>query len=138
MTEISRRLLIGAGAAGAVAGVLGPAPAEAAVRPRVPRTKKFKKQPNLYSRARFLPHRDATFSVTGAEGSASMVLAAITDLPSTRAGADGCFALTFRSASEGPPQGTYTFRRRGFTATTMFMVPSDASRRTYQVVVFRG
>ena len=47
------------------------------------------------------------------------------------------FSLTFRSGSAGPEQGSYVLRRPGFRPTTLFVVPSDATRRTYEAVVFR-
>jgi hypothetical protein len=38
----------------------------------------------------------------------------------------------------GPPQGTYLLRRAGFTTTTLFVVPSDASCHTYQAIINRA
>jgi hypothetical protein len=140
MTDISRRGLIGAGATGVVVGVLGPGPsAEAAHRRRRRRKhrRKVAKRPtDLYARSRYAGLLDATFTLTGAAGAATVTLTGVRDLPSAAAGADGCFALTFRSPTAGPPQGTYTLRRDGFAATDLFVVP-DRGRRSYQAVVNR-
>ena len=45
--------------------------------------------------------------------------------------------VTFRSGARGPEQGSYVLRRPGFKATTLFLVPSDRDRRTYEAVIFR-
>lgn len=132
--RISRRGLLGAGAAGVVVGTLGPAPTASAADSRRKHRKKGKV--NLYSRARFAQQRKARFRLTGAAGTTVVTLTRISDLPSSKAGDNGCFALTFRAAKTGPPQGTYSLRRRGFRATTLFVVP-DTRRRTYVAVVNR-
>jgi hypothetical protein len=67
-----------------------------------------------------------------------MRLTEVSDLSSTLRGDDRSFGLTLTSPVAGPPQGSYVVRRRGFRPTTLFVVPSDAGRRTYQVVVFRA
>ena len=64
-----------------------------------------------------------------------MKLTRVTDLPHAVHGDQRSFALTFRRGKAGPPQGTYTLRRKGFRPTVLFVVPSDARRRTYEVVV---
>jgi hypothetical protein len=128
MTDISRRGLIGAGAAGVILGALAPgSEAFAAVAPQ-----------RRYTRSRFTPLRGRRFKLTSGSRSTTVTLAKVSDLPYSRKGASGCFALTFRSATAGPPQGSYTLRRRGFAPTTLFVVPSDTSRRTYEAIVNRA
>ncbi|MCF6376705.1 twin-arginine translocation signal domain-containing protein [Nocardioides KLBMP 9356] len=124
MTEISRRTVLGASAAGAaVLAVGGPADASPAqVR-------------SLYTRRRFTRLRGRRFVLTDGTGSWTVTLTRVTDLAHARRGEQRSFALTFRRLSAGPPQGTYTLRRKGFRPTVLFVVPSDARRRTYQVVV---
>jgi hypothetical protein len=90
-----------------------------------------------YARSRFIPMRGGTFTMAGATGAWSAKLNTISDLPSAAAGDDRRFGLTFRTSVAGPPQGTYTFRRPGFTATTLFVVPGDASHRSYQAIINR-
>lgn len=131
MTDISRRGLIGAGAAGAagaLVGVLAPGPAASAAAA----TRK------LYTRSRFTRLRGAKFRLTSPTSTTAVPLTHVSDLPSALAGDSGCLGLTLRSATAGPPQGTYTLRRPGFTATKLFAVPSDPSRRTDHVVVNRA
>ena len=139
MNDLTRRAVIGAGAAGVVAGVVGTAPAEAAAprrkqRPRPGTTVKGRKAANLYTRSRFAALLDQTFQL----GGVAVTLAAVTDLAGAPAGAEGSFGLTFRAAAAGPPQGSYLLRRTGFTPTTLFVVPSDEDRRTYEAVVHRA
>lgn len=130
MTDLSRRALLGAGAAGMAAAAVAAAPiaAEAAAPLRVS---------GLYSRKRFLPLRGRPMWLSDGIRSWPVRLGAVSDLSPALRGADGSFTLTFHSTVAGPPQGTYTLTYRGFVATTMFVVPSDARRRTYQVVVNR-
>ena len=90
---------------------------------------------NLYSRPRFVSLAGAKFTLVDATGSWSLTLTQVGDLPGTAAGDPARFGLTFQAAIAGPPQGTYTLRRPGFTSTILFVVPSDATRRTYQAVV---
>ncbi len=61
----------------------------------------------------------------------------ISDLSSVQAGADQAFGLTFRSQRRGPEQATFTVRRHRFAPITLFLVPTDATRRTYYAVVNR-
>lgn len=124
MTEISRRALVRSGAAGVVLAPFATARAAAAA-----------SSTSLYTRARFTPLRGASFKLVGPTSSVAMTLATVFDLPSAEAGDDRRFGLTFQCAASGPPQGTYTLRRPGFTSTQVFVVPSDADRRTLQVVV---
>jgi hypothetical protein len=64
-------------------------------------------------------------------------LTKVGNLPNCHRGDAHAFSLTFRFGSTGPAQGSYVLRRPGFRATTLFIVPSDAGRRTYEAVIFR-
>ena len=125
MTTTSRRSLLRAGTLGAILATLVPARYAAATT-------------NLYSRSRFRKLKGTTFTLRSTTASWSVTLAGVSDLPGAPSGADNAFGLTFRSARGGPPQGTYTLVRSGFTATTLFVVPSDAARLTLQAVVNRA
>jgi hypothetical protein len=126
MTETSRRALLRATAMGVVAAPFASvATAEAA-----PKT-------TLYSRARFLRHRKRGFRIVTREGRWRMTLTQVSDLPGAPRLDAHRFSLTFRCSAAGPPQGTYRFRRPGFTTTTLFVVPIDASGRTYQAIINR-
>jgi hypothetical protein len=130
MSDISRRGLLGAGAAGVIlAPIAVPAEATAA--------HKKKRRQNLYARSRFKPLRTKRFTLTGRGHSTPVRLVKISNLRSSGAGDERRFALTFRSTRTGPEQGSYTLRRKGFTATTLFVVP-DVHRRSYQAVVNRA
>lgn len=123
--NLSRRTVLGAGATGAVALAVGPAvEAAAAAAAR-----------DLYTRRRFTRLRGRKFKLTDGTRSWSVKLTRVTDLTHAARGKQRSFALTFRRAMPGPPQGTYTLRRRGFSPTVLFVVPSDRRRRTYEVVV---
>jgi hypothetical protein len=126
MTETSRRALLRASAAGAVVVPF----ASVATAVAAPAT-------TLYARARFARQRKRGFSVVTRTGRWRMTLTQVEDLHGAARLDAHRFALTFRCMTEGPPQGTYTFRRPGFTPTTLFVVPSDSSRRTYQAIVNR-
>jgi uncharacterized protein DUF6916 len=137
MSEISRRGVLGAAVAGlALAPFADPAQASAAdTAPRGPKTRRRR---NLYARSRFELVRGKRFRLTGAGGSASSVrLVGVSDIRPGVRGDTHQFALTFRANRTGPPQGTYTVRRRGFAPTALFVVP-DAAQRTYQAVVNRA
>ena len=125
MTELSRRTLLGAGAAGVAMTVLAAAPEAFAAT----------SQARLYTRGRFVRLRRKAFQITDHTGTWTVRLAAVSDLPLAATGATSSFTLTFRSAAAGPPQGTYLLRRPGFASTMLFLVPSDAACRTYQAVV---
>ena len=125
MTELSRRAVLGASAAGAAILAVGlPAETAAAADVRV-----------LYRRRRFARLRGRTFRLVSPAGSWTVKLTRVTDLPHAVHGDQRSFALTFRRGKAGPPQGTYTLRRKGFRPTVLFVVPSAARRRTYEVVV---
>lgn len=127
MTETSRRALLRAGAFGVVVAPFASV-----------RTAFAAATTNLYTRSRFTPLLNNTFQLVSATRSLSVTLSQVSDLPQAASGDNQRFGITFRSSATGPPQGTYTLRRPGFTSTTLFVVPSDASRRTYQAVINRG
>lgn len=125
MTETSRRALLRAGVLGvALAPFASASPAFAAVA-----------SSGLYTRSRFTPLLNSRFKLVGKTGTWPMTLTQVTDLPQAPGGAEHRFGLTFHSSVAGPTQGSYILRRSRFTSTTLFVVPSDASRRTYQAVV---
>lgn len=125
MTDMSRRTVLGAGAAGAAALAVGlPAGAAAAADVR-----------DLYTRRRFTRLRGRKFTLSDGSRSWSVKLTKVSDLTHAARGEQRSFALTFRRKTPGPPQGTYTLRRAGFRPTVLFVVPSDSRRRTYEVVV---
>jgi hypothetical protein len=131
MTETTRRTLLRAGAVGLVvapACTAGAVSAASAARPL----------PSKYGRSRFTPFLGSSFRMADESGSWPVTLAAIGDLPNAARGADECFYLTLGCPSGGPSQGTYILRRQGFSGTSLFVVPSDASCRTYQAVVNRS
>ena len=66
-----------------------------------------------------------------------MKLTKVGNLPNSKKRNPHAFSLTFRSGATGPEQGSYVLRRPGFKATTLFLVPSDRDRRTYEAVIFR-
>jgi hypothetical protein len=125
-TSTSRRALLG----GSALGLLG-APF-ASLRPA------FAAPRSPYSRRRFQPLLRRRFRLLDGRRSWLLTLTEISDLSSSTRGDNKNFGLTFRSRTPGPPQGTYILRRPFFTPTKLFVVPSDATRRTYQVVIFRG
>ena len=90
-----------------------------------------------YSRARFLPMRRKRFRVDGPGGRWTARLLEISDLSSAQEGHDQAFGLMFRSQRRGPEQGSFTVRRTRFSPITLFLVPTDASRRNYYAVVNR-
>lgn len=128
MTRTTRRVLLRAGAAGlAFAPVLVGPDAFAAMTTRR----------GLYVRERFAALKHRTFTIEGPEGRWRVRLAKVGNLANGRAKDPHAFSLTFRTSRRGPAQGSYLVRRKGFRATTLFLVPSDERRRTYEAVVFR-
>lgn len=136
MTEVSRRRVMGAGAAAVAAGALGvggqvvgtPGTAHAA-------DPTYTSADSLYRRSRFGALHGKYFGLSGGGTKATVRLMAVGDLAGETAGSQTNYRMTFTCTSAGPPQGTYTLRRNGFTATSLFVVPSDAQRRTYTAVV---
>jgi hypothetical protein len=129
-TGTSRRALLGGTALGLMSGLLS-APL-AGLRPAFAGGLGRR---NLYSRARFTPFFRQRFRLVDGRSSWTVTLVRISDLRYAGKGDNRSFALTFRSRTAGPPQGTYVLRRRGFAPTTLFIVP-DAAHRSYQATVF--
>ena len=128
MTTTTRRALMRTTALGAALAPLLLAPqAHAAATTRR----------DLYARARFTGLRRKAFRLEGAGRHWRVKLTKVGNLPSCKKKDPYAFSLTFRSGSAGPEQGSYVLRRPGFRATTLFVVPSDSDRRTYEAVVFR-
>lgn len=139
MSDLTRRAVIGASATGlaatAVAGAL-PEPVQAAPARRTgPMARRFTSEHALYRRGRFLKRRGAAFWVTGTGVRLTMTLVKVSDISGASRGSLRSFELTFRAARKGPVQGTYTLSRKRFGATSLFLVPTDAERRTYRAVV---
>jgi hypothetical protein len=128
MTVTTRRSLLAAGAVGAALApvLLGPEVYAAATTRR-----------DLYSRKRFSALRRKTFRLEGAGRHWRVKLTDVRNLPHAARKDQHRFSLTFRFGSTGPEQGSYVLRRPGFKATTLFLVPSDSGRRTYEAVIFR-
>jgi len=135
MTDVSRRSVIGAGAAAIAAsalGVGGPLVGAVGAHAADPTYTSAEK---LYRRSRFAALRGKGFRLTGGDTQIRVRLTEVADLPDEGAGSETSFRLTFTSRSAGPPQGTYALRRDGFAKTSMFVVPNDTSRRSYTAVV---
>ncbi|CAI9412575.1 DUF6916 family protein [Nocardioides sp. T2.26MG-1] len=143
MTETSRRALLRAGAlAAAAAPVVAPlvtaAPAAAASGSATPGAAlpgRSTSGRQLYRRSRFSPLLGAGFTVVEPARRWSMRLTDVGDLSPGQPDDDRCFTLTFTLRTPGPSQGTFLVRRTGFPATTLFLVPSDNDRRSYQAIV---
>lgn len=127
MTETSRRTLLRAGVLGLVAAPVAAAGSAFGADTSLSR----------YRRSRFTPLLGSPFRLVDATGSWRVRLTDIDDLPHAAPGDEDRFSITLSSATGGPPQGTYTLRRSRFTPTRLFVVPSDARRRTYEVVINR-
>jgi len=128
MTSTTRRSLIRAGAlAVALAPLLAVPEVYAAVTTRR----------DLYSRTRFSPLRHKTFRLEASGRHWRVKLTKVSNLANCKKQDPHAFSLTFRAGSAGPEQGSYLLQRSGFKATTLFLVPSDRERRTYQAVIFR-
>ena len=125
MKDTSRRALLFASAWGVVAAPFVGA-AEAATTQR-----------NLYARDRFTSLRRKAFRLEGAGRHWRVKLTKVGNLPNCTKKNPHAFSLTFRSGATGPEQGSYVLRRPGFRPTTLFVVPSDTRRRTYEAVIFR-
>ncbi len=135
MTDVSRRSMIGAGAAAIAAsafGVGGPLVAAAGAHAADPTYTSAEK---LYRRSRFAAMRGKGFRLSGGGTQIRVRLTEVADLPDETVGSETSFRLRFTSRSAGPPQGTYALRRDGFTMTSMFVVPDDSGRRSYTAVV---
>lgn len=127
MTHTSRRAVLRAGVASVVLAPLTWAiPADAATRAQ-----------RLYRRRRFTPLVGKAFRLKTDRRGWNVRLAQVRNLPRTSRGDDLRFQLTFTSKVAGPPQGTYLLTRKGFRATSLFLVPSDPDRRTYHAIINR-
>jgi hypothetical protein len=125
MTRTSRRAVLGAAASAvALAPLASAVRADAAV-----------STTRLYRRRRFSPLVGKSFTLAGRAGHWPVTLTEVTDLSAGAAGDQHRFGLTFHCAAGGPLQDTYILRRSRFTDTTLFVVPSDPERRTYQAVI---
>jgi uncharacterized protein DUF6916 len=129
MTSTTRRGLLRA-------GVLGLALAPVLVGPEVLAAVTMRK--DLYARGRFAPLRHRSFRLEGPTRHWRVRLTKVGHLPAARRHDEHRFSLTFRCGTAGPEQGSYVLRRPGFRPTTLFLVPTDPGRRTYQAVIFRN
>lgn len=135
MNDVSRRSMIGAGAAAIAAGALGvgvplvgaPVTARAA-------DPTYTLSSRLYARTRWARSTGRWFTASVGGRSVNLQLTGVGDAAGARARAEDAFTLTFTRAKAGPGQGTFHLSRRNFTPTSMFLVP-DADRRTYTAVV---
>ena len=128
MTVTTRRALLRATAVGAALAPLLVAPEVYAAATT---------RRNLYARSRFSVLRHKAFRLDGAGRHWRVTLTKVGNLPNCAKKDPHAFSLTFRTGSAGPEQGSYVLRRPGFKPTTVFLVPSDRGRRTYEAVVFR-
>ena len=128
MTSTTRRTLLRAGALGAAVVPLLVAPEVYAAATT---------RRDLYTRTRFAALRRRTFRLEGPTRHWRVKLTEVRNLPNCSKRDPHAFSLTFRSGAAGPGQGSYLLRRPGFKATTLFVVPSDRDRRTYEAVIFR-
>jgi hypothetical protein len=128
MTKTTRRSLLRASALGAALAplLLAPEVYAAATTRR-----------DLYARKRFSALRRKAFRLEGAGRHWRVKLTKVGNLPNCKKKDPHAFSLTFRSGAAGPEQGSYLLRRPGFKPTTLFLVPSDRDRRTYEAVIFR-
>jgi len=128
MTSTTRRALLGASALGVLLApvLLAPEVYAAATTRR-----------DLYTRSRFSAMRRKTFRLEGPSRHWRVRLTAVRNLPNCSKRDQHAFSLTFRAGASGPEQGSYLLRRPGFKPTTLFLVPSDPARRTYEAVIFR-
>ena len=118
MSVLGRRTFIAAVAA-AVATATSPTAASAQT---------AKAPTDLMRRSRFTQHVGSTFTMTSSAGRWSVALKAVEDLaPGGSPGAEKQFAAAFSGG--GPGDGVYTFYRKGFTPTALFVVASSGSRR---------
>lgn len=135
MTDVSRRSVIGAGAAAIAAGALGVgAPLVGAPGAAQAADPTYTSTSRLYTRSRWSNAVGRWFTASAGGGSLNLQLIGVGDVAGARAGAESAFTLTFARAKAGPAQGTFLMSWRRFTPTSLFLVP-DAERRTYTAVV---
>jgi hypothetical protein len=88
---------------------------------------------SVLARSSFTPYLGQRFSLAGA----SMVLAAIEDLPNARPGDPKRFSLVFRTVGgTQPEQGTWTLTHPKMGKVTLFLVP--VGRRADLQAVFNA
>ncbi|KAA1417777.1 hypothetical protein F0U44_15920 [Nocardioides humilatus] len=134
-TDVSRRSVIGAGAAGIAATAVGieipqasaaPTTAKASAAPTTAKAAaapSFTSSAALYGRSRYAPLRRKGFSLVRGGKGTPVVLREIADIDGAAAGAEEAFRLTFTAKGAPPAQGTYSLRRSGFTPTSLFIAP---------------
>jgi hypothetical protein len=126
ITDVSRRSMIGAGAAGLAVAAVGieiPQAMGAPAAPKIAADPSFTANAALYLRSRYTPLQRKGFSLVRAGKGTPVVLREIADIEGARAGAADAFRLTFTAKGVPPAQGTYSLRRAGFAATSLFIVP---------------
>jgi hypothetical protein len=128
MTSTTRRTLLGA-------SILGALLAPVLIAPEVYAAATTRR--DLYTRSRFTALRHKAFRLEGPTRHWRVRLTEVRNLPNCSKRNPHAFSLTFRAGAAGPDQGSYVLRRPGFKATTLFLVPSDHARRTYEAVIFR-
>jgi len=140
MTDLSRRTVLATGATGvavtmvALHGAADAAPLGATA-PGAPAARAFTREAKLYRRKRFVKLRKERFRVTGPGVAIKLRLDAVRDIPRVSRGSNRSFELTFTAPRRGPEQGTYLFKRRRFAKTSLFLVPTDETRRVYRATV---
>ncbi len=141
MTDLSRRSVLGATASGVAVAVVGvPAAPDLAVAAplpahAVPAARGYTRERSLYRRKRFAKLRTKKFTVVVPGGRMRMTLVRVANIQGVEKGSKRSFELTFAAPRKGPVQGTYLVERRRFAATSLFLVPTDDTRRTYRAVV---
>lgn len=140
MTDLTRRTVLATGATGMAVAVIGVPDVAAAVpdlaaAPAVVGERGFTRDAKLYRRKRFTKLRKARFTVSGPGVHLKMKLVDVSNIPLVTKGSNRSFELTFTTKRPGPGQGTYTFKRRKFRRTSLFLVPTDASHRRYRATV---
>jgi hypothetical protein len=135
MTDVSRRTVIGAGAAALAAGALGiGVPVVAAPGSARAADPTYTSGTNLYRRSRFAAVKGKGFALVAGGTRIRVRLKQVADIPGGSAGSETSFRLTFTTRTDGPGQGTFMLRRDGFAKTSLFLVPGE-DRRTYTAVV---
>ena len=135
MTDVSRRSVIGAGAAVIAAGALGlGAPLVGASGVAHAADPTYTSRSRLYTRTRWSKATGRWFTASAGGRNVNLQLIGVGDVAGARAGAADAFTLTFARAKAGPEQTTFQVARPRFTPTSLFLVP-DADRRTYTAVV---
>lgn len=131
MTDVSRRRVIGAGAAAVAAGAIG---VSGPVGTAHAADATYTTAESLYRRSRFSALKGKGFSITRNGVGTPVKLAEVADLAAAPAGAADRFRLTFTVTGALPAQGTYTVRRPGFAATSVFLVPEGARKAMTAIV----